>query len=85
MHLFAGRIGYNYLTFFHKLFYIFTTIFIVFLMTKVYPRTREREKAWKFGAYCLVGAIVACYPVTVLNVKKEWQTFEEVSGESYID
>ena len=27
-------------------------------MTSVYARTREREKAWKFGLYCLSGAIV---------------------------
>jgi ER lumen protein retaining receptor len=27
-------------------------------MTSVYARTREREKAWKFGLYCLAGAIV---------------------------
>ena len=27
-------------------------------MTSVYARTREREKAWKFGMYCLLGALV---------------------------
>jgi hypothetical protein len=27
-------------------------------MTSVYARTREREKAWKFGMYCLVGSLV---------------------------
>lgn len=27
-------------------------------MTSVYARTREREKAWKFGMYCLLGSIV---------------------------
>lgn len=26
-------------------------------MTSVYARTREREKAWKFGMYCLLGAL----------------------------
>ncbi|KAJ8107227.1 hypothetical protein OPT61_g9010 [Boeremia exigua] len=27
-------------------------------MTSVYARTREREKAWKLGMYCLLGALV---------------------------
>ena len=27
-------------------------------MTSVYARTREREKAWKFGTLCLLGSIV---------------------------
>jgi hypothetical protein len=27
-------------------------------MTSVYARTREREKAWKFGMYCLLGTLV---------------------------
>lgn len=26
-------------------------------MTSVYARTREREKAWKFGMYCLAGSL----------------------------
>lgn len=26
-------------------------------MTSVYARTREREKAWKFGMYCLLASI----------------------------
>jgi ER lumen protein retaining receptor len=39
-----------------KLFYIVSSAYIVFLMTFAYARTREREKAWKFGLYCLAGA-----------------------------
>lgn len=27
-------------------------------MTSVYARTREREKAWKFGMYCLLGSMI---------------------------
>lgn len=46
-----------------KVFYITTSLYIVFLMTSVYARTREREKAWKFGIYCLVGALVLALPV----------------------
>ncbi|CAD0098322.1 unnamed protein product, partial [Aureobasidium mustum] len=45
-----------------KIFYISTSLYIVFLMTRVYARTREREKAWKMGLWSLVGAVV-CAPV----------------------
>jgi ER lumen protein retaining receptor len=42
----------------HQIFYTLSSLYIIFLMTSVYARTREREKAWKFGLYCLAGAIV---------------------------
>jgi hypothetical protein len=32
----------------------------------VYARTREREKAWKFGTYCLGGAIALALPMTAI-------------------
>jgi ER lumen protein retaining receptor len=46
-----------------KLFYIGTSLYIVFLMTFVYARTREREKAWKFGMWCLIVAAILAVPV----------------------
>jgi Na+/proline symporter len=49
-----------------KLFYIASSAYIVFLMTSVFARTREREKAWKFGIYCLAGAVVLAIPVTAI-------------------
>ncbi|KNG48952.1 er lumen protein retaining receptor [Stemphylium lycopersici] len=41
-----------------KIFYTLSSLYIIFLMTSVYARTREREKAWKFGMYCLLGSVV---------------------------
>ncbi|KAF2274403.1 uncharacterized protein EI97DRAFT_435237 [Westerdykella ornata] len=41
-----------------KIFYIGSSFYIIFLMTSVYARTREREKAWKFGLYCLLGSLI---------------------------
>ncbi|KAI0575906.1 ERD2 ER lumen protein retaining receptor [Pyrenophora tritici-repentis] len=38
-------------------------------MTSVYARTREREKAWKFGMYCLLGS-VAIAPFWYIIFKK---------------
>src|ERR1700753_4195033 len=49
-----------------KLFYIASSGYIVFLMTSVFARTREREKAWKFGIYCFAGAVVLAIPVTAM-------------------
>lgn len=49
-----------------KIFYTVSSLYIVFLMTSVYARTREREKAWKLGMYCLLGSIVVapvCYGI----------------------
>ncbi|KAF1930592.1 uncharacterized protein M421DRAFT_412843 [Didymella exigua CBS 183.55] len=40
-----------------KIFYTLSSFYIIFLMTSVYARTREREKAWKLGMYCLLGAV----------------------------
>ncbi|CAD0085460.1 unnamed protein product [Aureobasidium vineae] len=45
-----------------KVFYISTSLYIVFLMTRVYARTREREKAWKMGLWSVLGSVV-CAPV----------------------
>ncbi|KAL5113236.1 hypothetical protein ACEQ8H_008890 [Pleosporales sp. CAS-2024a] len=52
-----------------KIFYTLSSFYIIFLMTSVYARTREREKAWKFGLYCLAGAIVVA-PFWFLIFKK---------------
>ena len=41
-----------------QIFYTLSSLYIIFLMTSVYARTREREKAWKFGMYCLLGSVV---------------------------
>ena len=52
-----------------KIFYIASSAYIVFLMTSVYARTREREKAWKFGMWCLGGAVVLAMPVNAIFQK----------------
>ncbi|KAF2669333.1 hypothetical protein BT63DRAFT_258899 [Microthyrium microscopicum] len=46
-----------------KLFYVGSSVYIVSLMTFAYARTREREKAWKFGIYCLTGALILAWPL----------------------
>lgn len=41
-----------------KLFYITSSLYLVFIMMKVFPRTRERERAWKLGIYSVIGSLV---------------------------
>ena len=48
------------------MFYIASSAYIVFLMVSVYARTREREKAWRFGMYCLGGAAAVALPLTAV-------------------
>ncbi|KAL8894581.1 MAG: hypothetical protein Q9192_004202 [Flavoplaca navasiana] len=57
-----------------KLFYLGSSFYIIFLMTRVYARTREREKAWKFGSLCLGGSTVAA-PL-VLFIFKNWHRYD---------
>lgn len=49
-----------------KNFYIWSSIYIVILMTRVYARTREREQAWKLGGYSFGGSLVAAPLVTLV-------------------
>ncbi|KAF2743797.1 hypothetical protein M011DRAFT_213195 [Sporormia fimetaria CBS 119925] len=48
----------HFYLFFMKMLYILSSFYTIFLMTQVYARTREREKAWKFGLYCLLGSVL---------------------------
>ncbi|KAF2186668.1 hypothetical protein K469DRAFT_726157 [Zopfia rhizophila CBS 207.26] len=52
-----------------KILYTLSSLYIIFLMTSVYARTREREKAWKFGIYCLLASVVIA-PFWYLIFKK---------------
>ena len=40
-----------------KIFYITSSLYIIAIMLRVFPRTREREKAWKFGGFCFFGSL----------------------------
>ncbi|KAJ2893463.1 hypothetical protein MKZ38_008671 [Zalerion maritima] len=48
-----------------KWFYILSSIYIVFIMRFWFPRTREREIAWKLGGIILVGSLLLS-PLTLL-------------------
>ena len=59
-----------------KIFYILSSLYIIFLMMKVYARTREREKAWKLGAYCLGASVLLAPVVNVIAQRKGFSFFE---------
>jgi hypothetical protein len=61
-----------------KIFYILSSIYILFLMLRVYARTRERETAWKLGAFSLVGSAIAAPFVMMIFRKKAFWGFTEV-------
>ena len=54
-----------------KVFYISTSLYIVFLMTRVYARTREREKAWKMGIWSVVGSVASAPIVAAIFVGRD--------------
>ena len=54
--------------FFAKLFYIITSIYVVAIMMWKFPRTREREKAWKLGSYCAAASAILS-PLVALMFK----------------
>lgn len=70
--------GDNMWNFVLKNFYILSSLYIIFLMMRVYARTREREKAWKFGAACMTGSVVAApFIMMIFTMKRKW-SFSEV-------
>lgn len=48
-----------------KFFYLGSSFYIVFIMMKVFPRTRERERAWKLGIWSVIGSLVLA-PLAIL-------------------
>ncbi|KAF7162119.1 hypothetical protein CNMCM5623_007564 [Aspergillus felis] len=69
--LFRGSGWRSFYLVFFKFFYIFSSFYIIFLMMKVYPRTRERERAWKMALGSVVLSLVLAPIVTPIFDDKE--------------
>ncbi|PYH87779.1 hypothetical protein BO71DRAFT_162711 [Aspergillus ellipticus CBS 707.79] len=54
---------YFYLVFF-KLFYLLSSFYVVYLMMRVFPRTREKERAWKL-AIISMGLSLVLAPIAI--------------------
>ena len=63
-----------------KNFHIFSSIYIILVMLRGFPRTREREKAWKMGGICFGASLVAAPFVSLIfnMIRKVDTTFIEV-------
>jgi hypothetical protein len=53
-----------------KLFYLLSSAYLIFLMMKVYPRTRERERAWKLGLWSVAGSVILA-PISIWLLESE--------------
>ncbi|KAK4159152.1 ER lumen protein retaining receptor-domain-containing protein [Cladorrhinum sp. PSN259] len=68
--LFSETSAWNY---FFKVFYFLSSFYTISIMRFVYPRTREREKAWKMGAALLLGSLVISpFAMLIFKSKDEW-------------
>lgn len=66
-----------YLVFF-KIFYILSSFYILFLMTTAFPRTREKEKAWKFALLSVAGSAAGAPLVILLYRSRSYHWILEV-------
>ena len=62
-----------------KFFYLLSSGYTLVLMLRIYPRSREREKAWRLAVYALVGSILASLVSTaIFEFHKLSQPFEVI-------
>lgn len=65
---------------FFKIFYILSSFYIILVMMKMYPRTREKERAWKLALLSAGGSLVLgpiLLPIFYKGYPYHW--FTEVS------
>jgi len=79
--LFQEINGWN---FFFKIFYFLSSFYTIGIMRLVYPRTREREAAWKMSAVIAGGCLVLSPFVMLIFIEKELWGFREVRERSSI-
>ena len=61
-----------------KIFYISSSVYVVYIMMRWFPRTREKEKAWKITTGSLGGSLIAAPLVTMLFRGWSGSTLSEV-------
>lgn len=58
---------------FFKIFYITSSFYTIGIMRWIYPRTREKELAWKMGAVCLAGSLLLSpFVMLIFEGKHVW-------------
>lgn len=78
--LFQEINGWN---FFFKIFYFLSSFYTIGIMRLVYPRTREREVAWKMSAMIAGGCLVLSPFVMLIFIEKDFWGFREVRERDY--
>ena len=74
--LFRETSSWNY---FFKVFYLLSSFYTIVIMRWLYPRTREREVAWKIGAAVLAGCLVLSPFMMLIFEEEKFWSFETVS------
>ena len=60
-----------------KIFYLTTSAYVVYMMMRVYTRTREKEYAFKLALWSVVGSLVtAPFTMLILSERFRWGFFE---------
>ncbi len=59
----------SYWNFILKNFYIWSSLYILLLQLRIYPRTREREKAWQLAIFAVGGSLLAAPLITPIFQK----------------
>jgi ER lumen protein retaining receptor len=65
-----------------KIFYMASSAYIVFLMMRVYARTREKEYGWKLASWSLLGCLASAPIVDLIFRGWTGTTFSEVCSTS---
>ena len=56
--------SFSYWNFVLKNFYIWSSLYIILLQLRIYPRTREKEKGWQLAIYAVLGSLLAAPTIT---------------------
>jgi len=73
--LFSESWAWNY---FFKVFYLLSSFYTIGIMRFVYPRTREKEIAWKLAAVILAGCLILSPFVMMIFAEHTAWSFTEV-------
>ena len=69
---------YSWWNFVLNLFYISSSAYIVYLMMRVFARTREKEYGWKLATWSLAACLVSSPLVCMVFRGWKYTTFTEV-------
>ncbi|OQE20060.1 hypothetical protein PENSTE_c014G01301 [Penicillium steckii] len=57
-----------------KIMYLTSSSYLIYIIMRVYPRTRERERAWKLGIWSVIGSVVTA-PIAMAIAYRGFPSF----------